>query len=41
MFINALSRIGVFEIFTTLGSVTIKGRVQDQDHAQSLSVLYR
>jgi len=40
MLINAILRIGVFEIFTILGSVTIKGRVHDQDHAQPLSVIY-
>jgi hypothetical protein len=40
MFLNALSRIGVFEIFTSLGSVTNKGSIHDQSHTQSSSFIY-
>ena len=31
MFLNAISRNGVFEIFTSLGSVTDMGSIHDQD----------
>ena len=40
MFLNAISRNDVFEIFTSLGSVTNKDQIYDHDHVQTSNIIY-